>query len=144
MPKIALVLAQWHEEIVDQLQEPFLERLGQHRFLDVDVFKVPGAFEIPLHVRRLIRRGGYDAAAAAALVTDGGIYRHDFVASTVVEALMRVQLEEDTPVFSAVLTPHQFHAHADHRDFFKDHFKKKGDELADAVAGTLTSLASIG
>lgn len=110
----------------------------------MDVFRVPGAFEIPLHVRRLAQSGRYDAVAATGLVVDGGIYRHDLVASAVIDGLMRVQLDTDVPVFTAVLTPHHFHDHDEHRDYFRRHFVIKGTELADAVTGTLASLQTIG
>ncbi|GAA4483565.1 6,7-dimethyl-8-ribityllumazine synthase [Microbacterium panaciterrae] len=142
--KIAIVAAQWHAEIVEQTVSAFLARLDEHGITDVDVHRVPGAFEIPLHAQRLARTGRYDAIAASALVVDGGIYRHDFVAATVVDALMRVQLDTDVPVFSAVLTPHNFHEHAEHRDYFRRHFAVKGRELADAVSATIESLATIG
>ena len=42
-------------------------------------------------------------------MVDGGIYRHEFVADTVIKALMDVQLRTEVPIFSAVLTPQQFH-----------------------------------
>lgn len=76
-------------------------------------------------------------------MVDGGIYRHDFVAATVVQALMQVQLETDTPVFSVVLTPHHFHEHQTHRRFFHDHFRIKGAEAAQACAQTLASLGRL-
>jgi len=144
MPRIAIVAAQWHAEIVDEAVSAFRERLTELGIDEVDVFRVPGAFEIPLHAKRLAVTGRYDAIATSALVVDGGIYRHDFVAWTVVDALMRVQLETDVPVFSAVLTPHHFHEHAEHRDYFTRHFAVKGRELADAVSATIESLAAIG
>lgn len=144
MPKVAIVAAQWHAEIVEQAVASFLDRLAELGIDDVDVVRVPGAFEIPLHVRRLARSGRFDAVATSALVVDGGIYRHEFVASAVVDALMRIQLETDVPVFSAVLTPHHFHEHQEHRDYFRHHFVVKGRELADAVSQTLASLAGIG
>jgi 6,7-dimethyl-8-ribityllumazine synthase len=144
MPRIAIVAAQWHAEIVEQAVAAFVERLTELGLDQVDVFRVPGAFEIPLHVKRLARGGRYAAVATSALVVDGGIYRHDFVSGTVVDALMRVQLETDVPVFSAVLTPHHFHEHAEHRDYFTRHFAVKGRELADAVSATIASLAAIG
>lgn len=144
MSRIAIVAAQWHAEIVDEAVTAFIARLGELGLDDVDVFRVPGAFEIPLHVTRLARSGRYAAVATSALVVDGGIYRHDFVAATVVDALMRVQLDTDVPVFSAVLTPHHFHGHQEHSDYFSRHFALKGRELADAVSGTLTSLDAIG
>ncbi|SFR40309.1 6,7-dimethyl-8-ribityllumazine synthase [Microbacterium azadirachtae] len=144
MPRIAIVAAQWHAEIVDEAVSAFRERLTELGIDEVDVFRVPGAFEIPLHAKRLAVTGRYAAIATSALVVDGGIYRHDFVAGTVVDALMRVQLETDVPVFSAVLTPHHFHEHAEHRDYFTRHFAVKGRELADAVSATIESLAAIG
>ncbi|WP_407360697.1 6,7-dimethyl-8-ribityllumazine synthase [Microbacterium sp. LBN7] len=143
MPRIAIVAAQWHAEIVDQAVESFEARLASLGFDDVTVLRVPGAFEIPLHVQRLARSGRVDAIATCALVVDGGIYRHDFVASAVVDALMRVQLETDVPVFSAVLTPHNFHEHEEHREYFRRHFSVKGAELADAVVKTLAGLDAL-
>jgi 6,7-dimethyl-8-ribityllumazine synthase len=73
-------------------------------------------------------------------VFDGGIYRHELVADTVIKALMDVQLRTEVPVFSAVLTPQQFHESAAHFDFFRKHFATKGIEVAEACAKTLHSL----
>ena len=82
----------------------------------------------------------YTAIVAAGLVVDGGIYRHEFVADTVIKALMDVQLRTEVPVFSAVLTPQQFHETEVHYDFFRKHFVIKGIEVAEACANTLHSL----
>jgi 6,7-dimethyl-8-ribityllumazine synthase len=76
-------------------------------------------------------------------VVDGGIYRHEFVAGTVIDALMRIQLETEIPVISAVLTPQHFHAHEEHRSFFAEHFVVKGREAAAACAATVDSLARL-
>ena len=75
---------------------------------------------------------------------DGGIYRHEFVASAVIDALMQVQLEIEVPVISAVLTPQQFHDHEEHQRFFHSHFFVKGAEAARACARTIDSLARVG
>lgn len=140
---VALVAAGWHGEIVDEAVQAFQQRLGELGAYSVDVFRVPGAFEIPFHAQRLARTGRFRAIAASALVVDGGIYRHEFVASAVVDGLMRVQLETDVPIFSGVLTPHQFHDHAEHQEYFARHFRVKGAELADAVSATLNGLRTI-
>ncbi|TDL40141.1 6,7-dimethyl-8-ribityllumazine synthase [Kocuria rosea] len=142
-PRVAIVAAQWHADIVDRAVDSCERRLGDHGITDVEIHRVPGAFEIPLLVRRLALSGRYGAVATVALVVDGGIYRHEFVAVTVVDALMRVQLETDVPVFSGVLTPHHFHEHEEHRGQFSRHFVTKGEELADAVSSTLTALAGV-
>ncbi|KAF1048191.1 6,7-dimethyl-8-ribityllumazine synthase [Xylophilus sp.] len=140
--RIAFVEAQWHGDIVHQARNAFLAEIARQGVaLDsVDVFDVPGAYEIPLHAQRLARTGRYAAIVACALVVDGGIYRHEFVAHAVIDGLMRVQLDTDVPVFSAVLTPHHFHEHAEHSKYFNAHFVVKGTEVANACVQTLAAL----
>ena len=106
----------------------------------IDFFEVPGAFEIPLEAQLLARTGGYAAIVAAGFVVDGGIYRHEFVADAVISGLMRVQLETEVPVISAVLTPQRFHEHEEHRNFFRSHFVVKGAEAAAACATTIANM----
>ena len=79
----------------------------------------------------------------AALVGDGGIYEHRFVAHAVLQGMMNVMLETDVPIMSAVLTPQQFHEHDVHHAFFYDHLVKKGREAADAAVATVGNLRSI-
>jgi 6,7-dimethyl-8-ribityllumazine synthase len=47
------------------------------------------------------------------------------------------------PVISAVLTPHHFHEHEAHQEFFFEHFKVKGAEAARACAHTMDALAKL-
>ncbi|MCP5083654.1 MAG: 6,7-dimethyl-8-ribityllumazine synthase [Alphaproteobacteria bacterium] len=146
-PKTALIQASWHFDIVDKCRQGLIDELSQNGWLasDVEIFKVPGAFDIPLLARRLAQTGAYSAIVASGFVVDGGIYRHDFVAATVIDALMQVQLETDVPVLSAVLTPHQFQETGPHIAFFQEHFVTKGKEAAEAVmmiTGTFARLAA--
>lgn len=132
---VALIRARWHADIVDKACDSFVAAMGEEA--NVTVFDVPGAFEIPLLSKRLAASGQYDAIVGAAFVIDGGIYRHDFVANTVVSALMQVQLETDIPVFSVVLTPHHFHETEEHQKFFSEHFVLKGREAASACKSVM-------
>jgi 6,7-dimethyl-8-ribityllumazine synthase len=143
--RIAFIQARWHGEIVDQARLGFTAQMARLGFPEstIDRFETPGAFEIPLHAQSLARTHRYAAIVAAAFVVDGGVYRHEFVAETVVGALMRVQLDTETPVFSVVLTPHHFHDHETHQAFFRDHFLVKGAEAADACVATLDSLGRL-
>lgn len=129
--RIALIQARWHADIVDQARIGLLETLPPG--LQVDIIDVPGALEIPLMAQRLARTGQYGVVIGTAFVVDGGIYRHDFVAGTVVDALVRVGLETDTPVLSVVLTPHNYQETEQHNEFFHAHFKVKGEEAAKAA-----------
>ncbi|MBS0531332.1 MAG: 6,7-dimethyl-8-ribityllumazine synthase [Proteobacteria bacterium] len=144
-PRVAFIQSCWHRDIVAEARVAFLnevETLGISP-AHVDLFEVPGAFEIPLHAQLLAKTRRYNAIVAAGLVVDGGIYRHDFVAGAVINALMDVQLRTEVPIFSAVLTPQQFHEHAAHFEFFRKHFAIKGVEVAEACARTLYSLENL-
>ena len=128
--RYAFVKAQWHADIVDRALDGFCELISAEQ---VDVFDVPGAFELPLLARDLAASGRYAAVAAAAFVVDGGIYRHEFVAQTVVDGLMRAGLDTGVPVLSVSLTPHQFQETEHHRAIFRAHFVEKGREAARAA-----------
>src|SRR6476469_8981872 len=140
--RVAFVQSAWHREVVEECRIAFLKEIEARGIAraQVDLFAVPGSFEIPLHAQLLAKTRRYTAIVAAGLVVDGGIYRHEFVADTVIKALMDVQLRTEVPVFSAVLTPQQFHESAAHLDFFRKHFAIKGIEVAEACANTLHSL----
>jgi 6,7-dimethyl-8-ribityllumazine synthase len=138
--RVAFVQSSWHREVVEECRLAFLEEIAARHITNVDLFEVPGSFEIPLHAQILAKTRRYTAIVAAGLVVDGGIYRHEFVADTVIKALMDVQLRTEVPIFSAVLTPQQFHESAVHVDFFRRHFAIKGVEVAEACANTLLSL----
>jgi 6,7-dimethyl-8-ribityllumazine synthase len=143
--RIAVVCASWHSDIVHQARDAMLAEFARQKVAakQVNVLYVPGAFELPLMAKRLALTGRYDAIVACALVVNGGIYRHEFVTSAVIDGLMRVQLDTDVPVFSAVLTPRDFHDHEEHQRFFSEHFVKKGTEVARACLDTLSSLQAI-
>lgn len=140
--RYAFVHALWHADIVHRGRDAFLAEMARHHIPPelIDVIEVPGAFEIPLHAQQLARAGRHAAIATCAFVVDGGIYRHEFVADAVISALMRVQLDTGVPVISAVLTPKDFHEHADHQRFFAEHFVTKGTEAAQATVRTVASL----
>ena len=126
----AFVKAQWHADIVDRALDGFLELIPAGQ---VDVFDVPGAFEMPLLARDLAQTGRYGAVACAAFVVDGGIYRHDFVASAVIDGLMRAGMDTGVPVLSVSLTPHQYQETEHHNAIFRAHFIEKGREAARAA-----------
>ncbi|EJZ59547.1 6,7-dimethyl-8-ribityllumazine synthase [Pseudomonas sp. RSB 5.4] len=143
--RVAFIQACWHKEIVDQSRKGFVaEMLAQgYQESDIDFFEVGGAFEMPLHAKLLAKTGRYAGIVAAALVVDGGIYRHEFVAQSVVSGLMQVQLETEVPVFSVSLTPHHFHAGEEHQKFFFEHFVHKGQEAARTCADTLQKVRAL-
>lgn len=137
--RVAVICSSWHQDIVYKARDSMLaefERSGLPAGR-VDLFDVPGAFEIPLCAKKLARSRRYDAIVCCGLIVNGGIYRHEFVSSAVIDALMRVQLDTEVPVLSAVLTPRDFHEHEEHLRFFSEHLVKKGAEVAKACIQTI-------
>lgn len=128
--RYAFIKAGWHADIVDQALVGFLRKIPPEQ---VDIFDVPGAFEMPLLARQLAQTGRYGAVIAAAFVVDGGIYRHDFVAQAVVTGLMQAGLDSGVPVLSVSLTPHQYQETEHHTAIYRAHFVQKGAEAADAA-----------
>ena len=140
--RVAFVQSSWHSNVVAECRDAFLAE-AEARHIPrsaIDVFEVPGSFEIPLHVQILAKTRRYTALVAAGLVVDTGIYRYEFMSDTIVKALMDVQLRTEVPVFSAVLMPQQFHETEAQLESLKRHFAIKGAEVAAACANTLLSL----
>ncbi len=138
--RYAFVKANWHSDIVDQALTGFLKLIPADH---VDVFDVPGAFELPLIAQELAKSGQYSAMACAAFVVDGGIYRHDFVAQSVVDGLMRVGLDTGVPVLSVSLTPHNYQETDHHNAIFRAHFLEKGREAAVAALSILEARKAV-
>ena len=135
--RVAFVQSAWHREVVEECRTAFLAEIEARHIAraQIDVFEVPGSFEIPLHVQLLAKTRRYTAIVAAGLVIDD-----EYVAETVIKALMEVQLRTEVPVFSAVVTPQQFNETEANVGFFRKHFAAKGVEVAEACANTLLSL----
>ena len=142
---IAYVQAAWHTDITEHCKEAFLTEMRKHGYLagSVEFFSTPGSLEIPLMAKKLAKTGRYAAVCASGFVVDGGIYRHDFVAHAVLQGIVQTSLETEVPVLSAVLTPHHFHEHAVHAEFFKEHMRTKGRELAEACVSIVEKLAGL-
>jgi 6,7-dimethyl-8-ribityllumazine synthase len=143
--RLAFVQACWHREIVDQGRDAFVAEIGRHGISadQIDFYEVPGSLEIPLQAKLLAQTGKYATIVTAGFVVNGGIYRHEFVAQTVIDAMMRVQLDTDVPIISLVLTPQHFHEHEAHQKFFHEHFKIKGAEAAVACVQTLENIEKV-
>ncbi|MGB3247252.1 MAG: 6,7-dimethyl-8-ribityllumazine synthase [Sulfitobacter sp.] len=132
--RYAFVKAQWHADIVDAAFRGFTDIIPADQ---IETYDVPGAFELPLTAQKLAKSGRFDAIICAAFVVDGGIYRHDFVASAVVDGLMRVGLDTGVPVLSVSLTPHQYQETPHHTAIYTEHFVSKGREAAQAARATV-------
>lgn len=145
--KIAFIAAEWHKDLVNVATSSCkseLSRLGVDVENNIELFNVPGSLEIPLVSKLLVRKGNWDAVIAFGLVVDGGIYRHEFVAQTVLNGMMNVALDTEIPVLSVVLTPQKFDENnKDDIEFFRKHLVTKGIEAARAAIKTIQVTKSL-
>ena len=106
--KIAIVSARFNNFITDRLLEGALDtlrRLGV-KDDDVSVFRVPGAFELPLAVRKaaLRKKDPVDAVIALGALIRGGTPHFDYLSSEVTKGVAHVMLDTGVPISFGVLT----------------------------------------
>lgn len=137
--RIAFIKAGWHADIITQGQQSFIAHLAAAGLskTQIDIVEVPGALEIPLHAQRMALTGKYALIACGGFLVDGGIYRHEFVTQAVIDGIMRVMLDTGVPILSMILTPKNAYDPDRDEPFFLEHFRIKGEELANAALATL-------
>ena len=104
--RFAIALGRFNGFIGEQLLAGAVDTLKRHgaREEDLTVVRVPGAFELPLAVKRLAASDRFDAVIALGVVIRGGTPHFDYVAGECAKGLSRVALDADLPVAFGVLT----------------------------------------
>ena len=102
--KFAVVCARFNNFVTDRLLDGALDALKRAGATDIDVVKVPGAWELPLAAKTLAERKKPDAIIALGAVIRGDTPHFDYVAGQAASGLMAVQLETGIPVAFGVLT----------------------------------------
>ena len=104
--KIAIVAARFNEFITSKLIGGAEDILKRHEVQDDDInlFWVPGAFEIPLIAKKLAQSQKYDAVITLGAVIKGSTPHFDYVCAEVSKGVAHVALETEIPVIFGVLT----------------------------------------
>lgn len=102
--RFAVVVARFYSELADWLVDGAKRALRDCGVSDVDVYEVPGCFELPLACRNLVDTKRYDAMVALGAVIRGETPHFDFVAGECARGIMDVQLATGIPIGFGVLT----------------------------------------
>lgn len=102
--KIALIAARFNQEIVEELLKRCEKRLGELGMTDMEIFRVPGAFELPVAAKAAATRGKFSAVICLGAVIRGETPHFDFVAGEAARGIQRVAMETGVPVIFGVLT----------------------------------------
>ena len=104
--RVAVVSSRFNETITRKLTDGALDALLKHgvAFDDIDVIWVPGAWELPVAVRRALLTERYDVVVALGAVIRGGTPHFEYVAGEASRGLMQAMLEAEIPVGLGLLT----------------------------------------
>ncbi|MFZ7125031.1 MAG: 6,7-dimethyl-8-ribityllumazine synthase [Desulfobacterales bacterium] len=104
--KFAIVVSRFNDFITDRLVGGALDALHRSgaRDEDIDLVKVPGAFEIPLIAKKLAGKSRYDAIVCLGAVIRGATPHFDYVSAEVSKGIAVVGLEAEIPVIFGIVT----------------------------------------
>lgn len=137
--KILVVTAEYYKDFADRLEQGAREVLAASGVADERIFmrRVPGCWELPLTVRRLIRRHTPDAVIALGVLIRGETDHYEHIARETCAGLMQVSLEEGVHVALGVLTCRN-REQAEARCGMQTPAQNKGREAARAVLRMLS------
>jgi len=105
MSRWAIAVARFYEDIADRLVAGATERLQEAAAdAEIDVFDVPGAFELPLAAKYAAESGRYDGVICLGCVIRGETDHYDFVCAEAARGIEEVQLATGVPCAFGVLT----------------------------------------
>jgi 6,7-dimethyl-8-ribityllumazine synthase len=134
--KVFVIATSWHERIMDGLVAGARKELAKSGATDVTIWRVPGAFELPLAASKAIQQGA-QAVIALGVVIRGETPHFDYVCNAATDGLTRVQLDSSIPIGFGLLTVNT-EAEALNRAGLDGSREDKG---AEAVQAALTMVA---
>ncbi|MDY0362766.1 MAG: 6,7-dimethyl-8-ribityllumazine synthase [Desulforegulaceae bacterium] len=104
--KYAIIVARFNDFITDRLTGGAIDALVRHGAEDgdIEIIKVPGAFEIPLIAKKVAAKQKYDAVICLGAVIRGATPHFEYVSSEAAKGIAVVSLETGIPVVFGVLT----------------------------------------
>ncbi len=104
--KIGIVLARFNSFIAERLLDGALDTLTRSGVSDndIEVARVPGAYEIPLVALKMAKSGRYDAIITLGIVIRGATPHFDFVANEAAKGIAQASMDSGVPILFGVLT----------------------------------------
>lgn len=104
--RFGIVVARFNSFVVESLLDGAVDTLQRHgaNDSDIEIVRVPGAFEMPLAIKKMAATKKYDGIIALGAVIRGGTPHFDYVAGECVKGMAHVMMEEGIPVAFGVLT----------------------------------------
>ena len=137
--RVAVIAARWNGEITDGLLSGAIKALTRHGIdqNNIEIFRVPGAFELPLASQRAARTGRFSALISLGCVIRGDTPHFDYVCSETTRGIGQVSLNENLPVAFGLLTTDNLEQSLERSG---DNSENKGEEAALTALEMLTML----
>ena len=138
--RYAIVVARFNGFVVESLVAGAVDALRRHGVSegDIQIYRVPGAFEIPLVVERLAVAGSHDAIIALGAVIRGSTPHFDIVANESAKGLSAVMLKHGIPVSNGILTTDTIEQAIERAG------TKAGNKGAEAAMGAIEMVSLLG
>lgn len=138
--RLAVVAASWHERVMAGLIAG-AQRAADEAGAELDLFRVPGSFELPVACQRAAA-SGFDGVVALGVIIRGDTPHFEYVSAGVTQGLTQVALEARRPVGFGVLTCDSENQALDRAGLFGS-TEDKGGEVVEAVLATIATMAAI-
>jgi len=104
--KFGIVISRYNSFITDRLLEGALDALSRHGAVerDIEIWKVPGSFEIPLAAKQMASLKKFDAIVCLGAIVRGATPHANYIATEVTKGIASVSLESGTPISFGVIT----------------------------------------
>ncbi|RAJ44672.1 6,7-dimethyl-8-ribityllumazine synthase [Kitasatospora sp. SolWspMP-SS2h] len=139
--RVAVIAAQWHEQVMNGLLDGARRALKDLGIGDAAVVRVPGTFELPVAAKRLAA-AGYDAVVALGVVIRGGTPHFDYVCQAATVGLTQVSVDTGVPIGFGVLTCDTEQQALD-RAGLPGSAEDKGHEAVTAAVATAAALRAV-
>ncbi len=102
--KICIIMSRYNKDVTNKLHQSAKKTLQKELKKDVliNLIEVPGAFEIPVTISRVIKK--YDGFIAIGCIIKGKTTNFDLISNAITNAIMQISINEKKPIGNAILT----------------------------------------
>ena len=100
--KICVVISTYNEDITKELYNSAKKELDKSGIKKIDIFKVPGAFEIPVTISKLTKK--YDGFIAIGCIIKGQTANFDLISSAITNGIMQISVTQKKPIGNSIIT----------------------------------------
>ena len=100
--RICIVMSTYNQDITNELFNSAKKELEKSGIIKIDIFKVPGAFEIPVSISKLSKK--YDGFIAIGCIIKGETYHFEIIANETSRKIMDLSVENNKPIGFGILT----------------------------------------